>query len=139
MSVSNSAESLPFIQRLLNSFSVYITYLFLTIYPVNLPVFMPYPNIELPIWNTVVSIILITFITSICILSRKKFPQLNSGWFWFLVTLIPMVGIISPGESVFIANRWTYIAHIGFFAGIIWTVTCYYEKHPGKKIYIRIF
>jgi protein O-mannosyl-transferase len=40
--ISNSAETLPLIQRVLNIPVVYITYLLLTIYPYDLPVYLPF-------------------------------------------------------------------------------------------------
>jgi protein O-mannosyl-transferase len=60
------------------------------------------------------------------------------GWLWFLGTLIPMTGLVSAGESVFIANRWTYLPHIGLLYPFIWMITNYYLKHPKLKIYTGI-
>lgn len=136
--ISNSAQTLPLIQRILNSGVVYITYLFLTIYPADLPVYFPYPRGALPAWKIIGSIFILFTVTSLFIFQRKGSPHLLTGWLWFLGTLVPMIGIVSAGESVFIANRWTYLAHIGLFAGCVWAGVIYSEKYTQIKIYLGL-
>ena len=137
--VINSAQTLPLTHRLLNSSVIYITYLFLTIYPVDLPVYFPYPRTLLPLWEIIGSIIILVIITVTSFYKRKTYPALLTGWLWFLGTLIPMIGILSPGESVFIANRWTYLPHIGFIAALVWTGVIYTKRYPNIKTYLGLF
>src|SRR5258706_15776336 len=45
---------------------------------------------------------------------------LTFGWFWFLGTLVPMIGIITVGEQS-MADRYAYIPFIGLFVAIVWS------------------
>jgi hypothetical protein len=46
-------------------------------------------------------------------------PYLASGWFWYLVTLSPVIGIIKVGSQL-MADRYTYIPSIGIFFLFVW-------------------
>jgi len=134
--ISNSAQTLPLLQRILNAPVIYVTYLYLSFFPVDLPVYVPYPRASLPAWQIIGSTLLLLAITIFCYVKRKTSPHLLVGWLWFLGALVPMLGIISAGESVFIANRWTYIAHIGLFATLAYTGVLYYERHPEARTWL---
>jgi protein O-mannosyl-transferase len=134
--ISNSAQTLPLLQRILNAPVIYINYLYLSFFPADLPVYVPYPREALPAWQIIGSILLLLALTAFCFTVRKRQPHLLTGWLWFLGTLVPMLGIISAGESVFIANRWTYIAHIGLFAALVLTGVMYYEKHARARVWL---
>src|SRR5439155_16387632 len=43
------------------------------------------------------------------------------GWLWFLGTLIPVIGIIQVGWQS-MADRYTYIPHIGLLIAIVWGI-----------------
>src|SRR5581483_6828548 len=42
------------------------------------------------------------------------------GWIWFLVALVPVIGIVQVGLQA-MADRYTYIPHIGLLIAIVWT------------------
>src|SRR5208283_2889958 len=46
------------------------------------------------------------------------------GWFWFLGTLVPMIGIITVGEQA-MADRFAYIPFIGLFIAVVWTLNAW--------------
>jgi tetratricopeptide (TPR) repeat protein len=43
------------------------------------------------------------------------------GWFWFLGTLIPMIGIVTVGEQA-MADRYAYLPYIGLFVAVVWAL-----------------
>jgi Flp pilus assembly protein TadD len=49
----------------------------------------------------------------------RKIPYLAVGWFWYIVTLIPVIGIVQVGSQA-MADRYTYITLIGLFVIIAW-------------------
>ena len=53
------------------------------------------------------------------LLVMKNLPYLSVGWFWYLGTLVPVIGIIQVGEQS-MADRYTYIPLIGIFLMIVW-------------------
>ncbi len=43
------------------------------------------------------------------------------GWFWFLGSLVPMIGLVQVGEQA-IADRYAYLPFVGIFVMVIWLV-----------------
>jgi Tfp pilus assembly protein PilF len=49
--------------------------------------------------------------------ARQRAPYLFVGWLWYLVTLVPVIGIIQVGSQA-MADRYTYVPLIGPFVMI---------------------
>lgn len=110
---------LPFLWRVQNAFVSYVVYVWKTLWPVRLAVFYPHPNGTLTLWEVSFAILLLAAITSAVIVFRKGRPYLLTGWLWYLVMLIPVIGIIQVGEQGY-ADRYTYLPHIGLFVAVVW-------------------
>lgn len=65
---------------------------------------------------------LLAALTLLCVLFRKRFPYALVGWFWYLGTLVPVIGIVQVGMQA-MADRYTYVPHIGLFIAAAWGVT----------------
>src|SRR5581483_1793980 len=50
---------------------------------------------------------------------RDRVPSLFTGWFWFLGTLVPVLGIVQIGPQA-IADRYSYFSYIGLFIAVVW-------------------
>ncbi len=116
-----SLELLPISTRLFNAFISYVKYLGMLFYPFNLGVLYPYQR-ELPLWQIAGSIVLIIAISAFCIWQIKSKKYLFTGWFWFLGTLVPVIGILQVGSQS-LADRYTYIPYIGLSLAIVWLVS----------------
>src|SRR5206468_1200878 len=90
-----------------------------TLWPTRLAVFYPHPNDTLALWEVMFAILLLLAITASVIVFRKQRPYLLTGWFWYLVMLIPVIGIIQVGEQGH-ADRYTYLPHVGLFVAAVW-------------------
>jgi pentatricopeptide repeat protein len=132
--ITNDAGTLPIYQRLSNVPVIYTEYLIRTFLPFDLPNYYPYPRDYLPAWKILGSALLVIGVSLLFFTTRKQNPHLLAGWLWFLGTLFPMTGLMSAGESVFIANRWTYLPHIGLFVSIIWHSLIIYEKYARYRL-----
>ena len=97
----------------------YVIYVWKTLWPARLAVFYPHPNDTLALWEVIFAIVLLLAITAAAILFRRQRPYLFTGWFWYLVMLIPVIGIVQVGEQGH-ADRYTYLPHIGLFVAIVW-------------------
>jgi tetratricopeptide (TPR) repeat protein len=82
-------------------------------------VFYPHPNDTLALWQVNFAILLLLAITAAVIVFRKQRPYLLTGWFWYLVMLIPVIGIVQVGEQGH-ADRYTYLPHVGLFVAVVW-------------------
>jgi protein O-mannosyl-transferase len=112
--------------RLENVIVSYAKYLANTFWPVRLAPMYPHPGNSLPTEQVVFSAALLALVTAIVILWRAR-RYLPVGWFWFLGTLVPMIGIVQVGEQS-MADRFLYIPMIGLFVALVWTVADRAEK-----------
>jgi tetratricopeptide (TPR) repeat protein len=110
---------LPFPWRVQNAFVGYVIYAWKILWPTQLAVFYPHPNDTLAIWEVVFAILLLLAVTAAAIIFRSQRPYLLTGWFWYLVMLVPVIGVVQVGEQGH-ADRYTYLPHIGLFVVVVW-------------------
>jgi protein O-mannosyl-transferase len=110
---------LPFLWWVQNAFASYVIYVWQTFWPTNLAVFYPHPNNTLPIWEVILAIVFLLAFTLAAIAFRRERPYLFTGWFWYLVMLVPVIGLIQVGEQGH-ADRYTYLPHVGLFLLVVW-------------------
>lgn len=106
--------------RVENAFVSYVRYLIKTIWPTNLSVLYPHPG-HWPLWEVLGAVLLIMLITLLAVREIRRRPWLFVGWFWFVGTLIPVIGLIQVGVQS-MADRYTYIPGIGLLIMMVWTV-----------------
>jgi hypothetical protein len=68
------------------------------IWPHHLAVFYPYPE-AFPIWKVAGAGLLLVFVSFLVILAARKRPYLVVGWFWYLGTLVPVIGLMQAGSQ----------------------------------------
>ena len=106
-------EVLPLQARLPNALIAYVTYLLKGFWPADLSILYPLPR-AFPWWEAVSAATVLIAISVVAIIQRKHNPWLPVGWFWYLGTLVPVIGIVQVGDQ-FIADRYTYVPAIGIF------------------------
>jgi tetratricopeptide (TPR) repeat protein len=106
--------------RVENVFVSYVRYIGKAFWPSRLVPLYPRPVSSMPAWQVVGAAALLVLI-SVLVLRWRDRRYLLVGWFWFLGTLIPMIGIITVGEQS-MADRYAYIPFIGLFLAVIWTL-----------------
>src|SRR4029078_438270 len=73
------------------------------------------------IWKGVTSAMALMALTAAAFRARKAKPYLLAGWLWFVVILVPSIGLIQAGTQA-LADRFTYIPVIGIFTAVVWGV-----------------
>jgi hypothetical protein len=104
--------------RIANALISYVNYIGKLFWPVNLTIIYPYEMI-VPAWQIWVSSCLLVSLTLISVKSYKSRPWFPVGWFWFLGTLIPVIGFVQVGAQS-MADRYTYVPAIGLFIIFAW-------------------
>ena len=117
----NASEALPLSWRIGNALVSYVTYIWQMLWPVNLAPFYPHPENRLPLWEILCSGTFLFAVTAAAIGLRKTRPYFFVGWFWYLIMLAPVVGIIQVGLAGH-ADRYTYLPQIGLYILIVWAV-----------------
>jgi tetratricopeptide (TPR) repeat protein len=115
-------EELPLIWRVANGLVTYATYLRQMIWPMGLAVFYPHPGDQLPVWEIGLGSVLLGLVSAGAIALRRKRPYLVTGWFWYLVMLLPVAGLIQVGSQAH-ADRYTYLPQIGLYLLLAWAIT----------------
>jgi tetratricopeptide (TPR) repeat protein len=108
----------PLGQRTGNALVSYCQYLIKTFWPVDLAVFYPYLANSLVDWKVAASLAILAVVTIVVILLRRR-RYLLVGWFWYLGTLVPVVGFVQVGAQA-MADRYTYIPLTGIFIMLAW-------------------
>lgn len=109
----------PFSLRVLGTGRAYVLYVAKTFWPADLAPLYTEPNSQFPTaWAAAACLIVLAVTAAIVYFARIK-PYLFAGWFWYLGTLVPMIGIVAIGIHT-ICDRYTYIPHIGLFLCLVW-------------------
>ncbi len=114
----SSFAALPLADRIANALVSYVLYLWKMIQPSGLAFFYPHP-MTTPLWKSMASFFTLAAITVLVLAGRKRRPYLLTGWFWYLGTLLPVIGLIQVGLHG-MADRYVYIPIIGLALMIAW-------------------
>jgi tetratricopeptide (TPR) repeat protein len=106
--------------RISNALVSYVSFIGKMVWPQNLAVHYPYPDM-LPIWKTASAGSFLILVSLLTLFAVKRRPYLVVGWLWFLGTLVPVSGIVQPpGLWPAMADRWAYVPFIGLFIIAAW-------------------
>jgi tetratricopeptide (TPR) repeat protein len=122
--------------RIENTFVSYARYLGKTFWPVNLAVLYPHPGH----WDAglvVFSLMLFIGISVAAVRVGRRFPFVFTGWFWFVVTLIPVIGLVQVGNQS-MADRYSYVPLIGVFIILAWGMgeSCANRRQPRQLMVV---
>jgi len=108
--------------RISNALVSYIQYIWQMICPLNLAVYYPFPRNGLSFAQIGIAVILLTATSAAVFVLRRRHPGLLVGWLWYLVMLIPVIGLVQVGTQSR-ADRYTYLPQIGLIVMLVWGVT----------------
>ena len=110
----------PLDSRVANALCAYIRYLGKLLFPENLATPYPYPS-DISPWAVGGAAMVLIAATTVAARQIYRRPWCFVGWFWFLGTLVPVIGIVQVGEQS-MADRYAYIPMIGLFMAIVWSI-----------------
>jgi len=108
----------PLYVRIQNAVISYVAYIGKTMWPSNLSVFYPHPEKPWP-WPDVIAAAVILLAITAAIIHFRRFRYLVMGWSLFLITLVPVIGVVQVGSQA-MADRYAYLPCIGLFIIIAW-------------------
>ena len=129
---------LPLASRLANAVASYLKYLGKTAWPTRLAVFYPHPDTRYPVshqwpaWAIAAGVLLLAAVSWFALSRLRRQPWLAVGWFWFLGTLAPVIGLIQVGGQA-MADRYTYIPLIGIFIVMVWAAAEALDRRPAGR------
>jgi len=129
-----SLDNVPFMIRTSNAIVAYVSYLGKLLWPVNLAVFYPYEYV-LPPWKILFSAAVILVITLIVMYYIRKKPFLFVGWYIYLGTLVPVIGLVQVGSQA-MADRYTYVPSLGITFVLAWGIPSIIENQKLRKRFL---
>jgi tetratricopeptide (TPR) repeat protein len=112
--------------KLANVLVSYAGYVVKMLWPRNLSVLYPYPE-SFPFWEISLSVLLVFGMSFYVLRKARGKPWLPMGWFWYLGTLLPVIGLVQVGPQA-MADRYSYVPLIGLFILIAWSIPKSWEK-----------
>ncbi len=125
-------NALPLKDRIANVFLSYARYIGKIFWPQNLAAFYPFDVNRFAFWQVAICVLLLLVISIFVIRFGRNQKYLPVGWFWFVVTLVPVIGLVQVGGQAF-ADRYTYIPYIGLFIMIAWGLPELLSKWSQRK------
>jgi tetratricopeptide (TPR) repeat protein len=123
-----SPAGLSFSSRVANALWAYERYISKTFWPADLSIFYPYPY-HWPAGLAMGAALLLALWSGLFIWRARQNPYLPVGWFWFLGTLVPTIGLVQVGSQS-MADRYMYIPSIGLFILVVWGLDDFLNWRP---------
>jgi Flp pilus assembly protein TadD len=111
-----------------NALWAYERYISKTFWPADLSIFYPYPH-HWPAGLVIGAALLLAIWSGLLIWRARQNPCLFVGWFWFLGTLIPTIGLVQVGSQS-MADRYMYIPSVGLFILVVWGFNDFLNWRP---------
>ena len=124
-------ESIHFMDRLSNAVFSYVMYLGKIFWPINLAVYYPF-EVSLPFGKVLISGLILILITVMVLYYIRKMPFLFVGLFWYVGTLIPVIGIVQVGSQS-MADRYTYLPSVGIGIMLTWGISFLIKSENIRK------
>jgi hypothetical protein len=125
-----AVQTIPLALRLRASIESILVYIAQMFWPVDLGVFYPYHGVA--IWQAVVCALAIVAVSVLVVWRWRAQPYLATGWFWYLGTLVPVIGIVQVGAQAH-ADRYTYIPSVGLTIMLAWSAKELLQRRPQLR------
>jgi len=126
-----SLTATPWGLRLGNAVNSGAVYIWKTVWPSRLAVFYPMRTGP-PAWQVVLSALVLLGLTIVALLTVRSRPYLAVGWFWYLIAILPVIGIVQAGEQAR-ADRYTYLPGIGLSIMLAFAVADAWRRWPKMR------
>jgi len=125
-------DAVPVGIRAANALISYVKYIGKMFWPTDLAVLYPYPSMFNP-WKVAGAFFFLSAVSVFAVWIVKRRPYVAVGWFWYLGTLVPVIGLVQVGIQA-MADRYAYVPLIGLCIIIVWSASELVLKFPRIKI-----
>ena len=127
-----SFEMVPLAIRFENALITYAVYVLQSLWPSHLAVFYPY-SLQSLVVPAIFAGVALCAVTVLVVLAFPRRPYLAVGWFWYVATLAPVIGLIQTGSQSR-ADRYTYIPTIGLSLALVWEIAERLQPWPRFRV-----
>ncbi|MCH2128502.1 MAG: tetratricopeptide repeat protein [Pirellulaceae bacterium] len=129
---SGSVQSATWSIRFITTITAYVRYLWHTVWPVRLAVLYPADADSWPLWQIMAAVVVLIGITVLVLRSYRR-PYMLVGWFWYLGTLVPVIGFVTIGYHS-MADRYTYMPMTGLLVMVAWAIGDVVDSQPTYRL-----
>ncbi len=123
--------------RFSNAIVSYVRYIGKMLWPIDLAVFYPHPGDKLPLWLVLGAAVVLAGVSVWVVKVSNKHKYLLTGWFWYIGTLVPVIGLVQVGSQS-MADRYTYIPSIGLLFIVAWGANDLLGKWKYKQVVLGL-
>jgi tetratricopeptide (TPR) repeat protein len=134
-----SLEQTPLGWRLVNAPISYVTYVLQALWPTRLgatyshPAFVASSDFGTYVGLAGAATALLLAITAACVATARRFPYLAVGWLWYVVALVPVIGLLQAGRQGH-ADRFTYLPMLGLAIAAAWSLRDLVAYRPRLRV-----
>jgi protein O-mannosyl-transferase len=128
---SNAVVDIPIGFRISNSLVSYVRYLGKMIWPQDLALIYPLPE-GWPVSQVAIAAVLLVLVSVVVVRKAERGPYLIVGWLWYLVALLPVIGLVQVGMQS-MADRFTYVPMVGIYICVAWSVADAVATRPRAQ------
>lgn len=125
------------LSRLGKALISYCTYLKMMVWPTKLAIIYPFSKYPPSQLSISIALLILLIITAVVVWLGKKYPFFVTGWGWYVITLLPVIGLIQIGQHS-VADRYTYIPMVGILMMVAWGVPHVFKKLRIQRIVLPI-
>jgi hypothetical protein len=130
-----SLSLLPVSTRLENAAISYVAYIGKIFWPARLATYYPL-QLSPSMGDAIASTVILIAITALT-LYLHRFPYLAVGWLFFVIALIPVIGIVQVGFQG-MADRYTYVPAIGLLIALVWGLADAVQGVPAVRVPVSV-
>jgi len=126
---------LPISTRIENVAISYVAYIGKILWPVRLSTYYPL-RFSPPVGDAIASAAILIALSALALYLRRL-PYIAVGWFFFVISMVPVIGIVQVGFQG-MADRYTYIPAIGLMIAIVWTLADAVQTVPIARVSLSL-
>lgn len=130
-----TTKELTLSNRFSNALLSYVNYLYDLVWPTGLTAFYPHPGNAISYRQLVIAGLLMIGLTVLSVWQSKASHGWFVGWFWYLVTLLPVIGLIQVGAQAR-ADRYAYVPMIGVLVVAAWSANKWTRRLPYRNYWL---
>jgi tetratricopeptide (TPR) repeat protein len=131
-----AVQSFPLPVRIGNALISYVVYVAQMVWPSGLAVLYPYQQSP-AVWQAAAALVLLAGVSALVLRQWRTRPYLATGWFWYLGTLVPVIGLVQVGLQSR-ADRYMYLPMVGLLIMVAWGAADVLAKWPQFKVPIAV-
>ncbi len=114
----------------------YVRYLGKAFWPSKLVALYPHPTQLYPAWQVGAAVLVLALVTALVVRARNQ-RYLAVGWFWFLGSMVPMIGLVQVGAQA-MTDRYAYVPFVGLFPMLTWLAADWAKAHRISARWLAI-